>query len=101
LSVPRILVVTTAVLALAVAFAPSQAWAPMAPKNCGTLSAKGKRYQVKADQIRCDTARRQAARYLRHGTKPRGYSCKSYSASETSIKFRCTKGVRVVFAIRR
>jgi hypothetical protein len=101
LSASRILVLTTAVLALAVAFAPFQAWAPTAPKACGTLSAKGKRYQVKADQIRCSTARRQAGRYLRYGTKPRGYSCKTYSASETSIKFRCTKGVRVLFAIRR
>jgi hypothetical protein len=100
LTVSRILVVTTAVLALAVAFAPYQAWAPVAPKNCGMLAAKGKRYNIKADQIRCTTARRQARRYLRANRKPRGYSCQNYGRS-TSIKFRCWKGQRELFAIRR
>jgi hypothetical protein len=101
LSVSRVLVVTTAVLALAVAVAPFQAWAPVPPRNCGMMEAKGQRYNIKADQIRCTKARRYARRYLSYHRKPRGYSCKSYAASQTSIKFRCTKGSRVVFAIRR
>jgi hypothetical protein len=100
LTVPRILVVVVAAAALTVAFAPQQAWAPVPPKDCGMLSAKGKRYQIKADQLRCRTARRLAARYLRYGSKPRGYSCRTYGPG-TAIKFRCSKGERVIFAIRR
>jgi hypothetical protein len=100
LSVPRILVAVTAVLAMAVVFAPTQAWAPVAPKNCGMLASKGKRYNVKADQIRCRTARRQARRYLASHRKPRGYSCRNYGRG-TRIEFRCWKGQRVLFAIRR
>jgi hypothetical protein len=100
LSVPRILVVTTAVLALAVAFAPFQAWAPVPPRNCGMLEAKGKRYNIKSDQIRCRKARRYARSYLSSHREPRGYSCRDYGRG-TSIKFRCSKGARVVFAIKR
>ena len=100
MTVPRILVFVVAATALTVAFAPQQAWAPVPPKDCGRLSAKGKSYQIKADQIRCSTARRHAARYLRYGIKPRGYSCRTYSGG-TAIKFRCSKGARVIFAIRR
>jgi hypothetical protein len=100
LSVSRIIVLTTAVLALAVAFAPFQAWAPVPPRNCGMLEVKGKRYNIKADQIRCGKARRYAKRYLAFHRKPRGYSCRDYGAG-TSIKFRCWKGQRELFAIRR
>jgi hypothetical protein len=100
LSVSRILVLTTAVLALAVAFAPFQAWAPVPPRNCGMLEAKGKRYNIKADQIRCRKARRMARGYLSSHNEPRGYDCRDYSGG-TSIKFRCSKGARVLFAIKR
>jgi hypothetical protein len=100
LSVPRILVLTAAALALAVAIAPYQAWAPVPPRNCGMLEAKGKRFNIKADQIRCRTARKYARRYLVSHRRPRGYSCRDYGRG-TSIKFRCSKGARVLFAIRR
>jgi hypothetical protein len=100
LSVPRILVVVTAALAVAVIFAPSQAWAPVPPRNCGMLEEGGKRFNIKADQLRCGPARRYARRYLGSHTKPRGYSCRDYGR-ETSIKFRCSRGERVLFAIRR
>ncbi len=96
----RILVVATAVTALLVALAPQSAWAPVAPKNCGMLEAKGKRYNIKADQIRCRRARRYARRYLVSHRRPRGYSCRDYGRG-TRIEFRCSKGVRVLFAIRR
>ena len=99
MTVPRILVVTTAVLAIAVALAP-QAWAPVPPRNCGMMEAKGRLFNIKADQIRCRTARRYARRYLVRHHRPRGYSCRDYGR-QTSIKFRCSKGVRVLFAIRR
>jgi hypothetical protein len=70
------------------------------PKNCGKLEAKGKRYNVKADQMRCRTARKHARRYLTGAGKPRGYTCRNYGR-DTKIKFRCSKGIKVVFAIRR
>jgi hypothetical protein len=100
LSVPRILVVVTAALAMAVALAPSPAWAPVPPRNCGMLEQAGKRYNIKADQLRCSRARRYARRYLASHRRPRGYTCRDYGRG-TSIKFRCSKGARVIFAIRR
>jgi hypothetical protein len=100
LSGPRILVVVTAVFALAAGLAPSPAWAPVPPRNCGMLEQSGKRFNIKADQLRCRTARKYARRYLGSHTRPRGYSCRDYGR-ETSIKFRCSKGNRVIFAIRR
>ena len=96
----RVIVAASALVALVVALSPGSAWAPVPPKNCGMVAAKGKRFNIKADQIRCTTARRQAKRYLRHGKRPSGYSCKTFGSS-TSIKFRCSKGPRVLFAIRR
>ena len=95
----RSLVVTAITLALLVALA-GPAWAPVPPRNCGMLEAKGKRFNIKADQIRCTRARRYARRYLVEHVKPSGYSCRTYGR-ETSIAFRCSKGARVLFAIRR
>jgi hypothetical protein len=100
LFVRRFLVLVTAALALAVVFAPSQAWAPVPPRNCGMLTEGGKRFNIKADQLRCRTARRYARRYLDSHRRPRGYSCRDYGRG-TSIEFRCWKGQRVLFAIRR
>jgi hypothetical protein len=100
LSVPRILVVFTAALAAAVVFAPSAAWAPVPPRNCGMLAEGDKRFNIKADQLRCRTARRYARRYLASHNRPRGYTCRDYGRG-TSIEFRCSKGQRVIFAIRR
>ena len=98
--VPRIVVLTTAVLALVAALAPYQAWAPVPPKNCGMLEARGKLFNIKADQLRCRTARRYARRYLVYRDRPSGYSCRDYGR-ETRIEFRCWRGTKVVFAIRR
>jgi hypothetical protein len=100
LTFPRILAVTTGLLALAAALAP-QAWAPVPPRDCGMVEANGQRFNVKADQIRCRKARRYTRRYLVSDRKPRGYSCQDFKPSETHVRFRCTKGVRVLFAIRR
>jgi hypothetical protein len=88
-----------AVLTLALVVAPGAA-ATVPPKNCGTISVKSKRYQIKADQMRCDTAKTYSRRYLRSHTRPSGYRCSDY-ASGTKLKFRCYKRVRVFFAIRR
>jgi len=86
-------------LATAVAFAP-QAWAPVPPRDCGNIAAKGKRYNIRADSLRCGRARTHADRYLTYGRRPSGYSCRNYGRG-TRIKFRCSRGSRVIFAIRR
>ena len=87
----RVIAAASALAALVVTLSPGSAWAPVPPKNCGMVAAKGKRFNIKADQIRCTTARRQAKRYLRYGRRPSG----------TRIKVRCAKGRRTLFAIRR
>lgn len=83
---------------LAVLSPPAGAIVP--PRDCGTLKAKGTRYGIKADQLRCRTARTYASRYLNERRRPRGYRCRNYGR-ETRIRFRCSRGVRVFFAIRR
>ena len=75
------------------------AGATVPPKNCGTMVVKGRTYQVKADQIRCRTARDYARRYLSSADAPSGWRCRSFTSSK--MKFRCTRGIRVVFAIKR
>ena len=96
----RIIVASAGVaLAAALALAPA-AVATVPPKNCGMLSVSGKRYQIKADQMRCSSAKTYSRRYLRSHSRPSGYSCRDYSSS-TKLKFRCSKRVRVFFAIRR
>jgi len=78
----------------------SGAGATVPPKNCGTMTVKSKRYQIKADQMRCATAKTYSRRYLSRHARPSGYRCTDFSSS-TKLKFRCAKGVRVFFAIRR
>jgi hypothetical protein len=87
-----------AAILLLVTAAPSPA--PVAPRNCGMMTVKGQRYQVKADQIRCRTAKSWTRAYLSRSSRPSGYSCRNYS-SGTSLKFRCWKRERVFFAIKR
>jgi hypothetical protein len=89
-------------LALAVACAmlatPSAAIVP--PTDCGVISVKGKRYDIKADQLRCKTAKPYASRYLSTRHRPSGYTCRNFGA-ETKLKFRCSRGIKVFFAIKR
>jgi hypothetical protein len=84
---------------LALTLAPSGAGAIVPPRNCGMLEVGGARYNIKADQIRCRPARKYSKRYLQSGWRPSGYSCRRYSGS--ALRFRCTKGIRSYFAIRR
>ena len=94
-------ILTACVLAFAIfALHAAPSPAPVPPKNCGHIEVHGRDYQVKAD-IRCKKARRYARRYLAGKGKPTGWSCQRYSPSETAIAFRCTKGSRSLFAIRR
>jgi hypothetical protein len=96
----RGIAVVVAALALAVVLAPGKAWAPVPPRDCGMLDVRGKRFNVKADQIRCRIARRYTKSYLTSARAPTGFRCRDYGR-ETKIEFRCTKGDRVLFAIRR
>lgn len=89
-------------IALAVACAalatPSAAIVP--PTDCGIIRVKGKRYDIKADQLRCTTAKPWASKYLSTRKRPSGYTCRTYG-SETKLKFRCSRGIKVFFAIKR
>jgi hypothetical protein len=87
----------SAIAALALA-APAPAVVP--PKDCGKMAVDGKHYRIKADQLRCETARKYAKRYLKKHDRPRGYDCESYGGG-TRIEFRCQNGIKVIFAIRR
>ncbi|HVF77791.1 MAG TPA: hypothetical protein VNA28_05795 [Solirubrobacteraceae bacterium] len=86
------------VAALAALASPGHAIVP--PIDCGAMTVNAKRYTIKADQLRCATARSHARRYLSSKIKPTGYTCRNYGA-DTKLKFRCSRGVRVFFAIRR
>jgi hypothetical protein len=99
---PRATVVAlAAAVVLALALAPVQrAGATVPPKNCGMLTVNGKRYQIKADQMRCSTAKSHSRRYLRSHSRPSGYRCSDFDGG-TKLAFRCHRSVRVFFAIRR
>lgn len=77
--------------ALVVAFAlvaPTQAGAIVPSKNCGTFTIGGKRYQVKADQIRCSTAISYAKTLIRTKRRPTGYRCVKGS-SGSKLLYNC------------
>ncbi len=82
-----------------IAAAPASAIVP--PRDCGFLTVKAQRYNIKADQMSCSDARAFSKNYLTSTTrKPKGYRCTRYGA-ETKLKFRCVKGARNFFAIKR
>ena len=81
------------------AFAPAGR-AIVPPADCGIVKVDGKRYAVKADQLRCRTAKPHASRYLSTHRRPSGYTCRDFSRA-TKLKFRCSRGIKVFFAIRR
>jgi hypothetical protein len=91
--------IATLLAVAGLALMPAPAPAPVPPKDCGFLTVKNKRLNVKADQLRCAPARKYTRRYMK-GDKPRGFACTDYG-SETAIEFRCSKGAKVFFAIRR
>jgi hypothetical protein len=73
--------------------------ATVPPKNCGPLTVGSKRYTIKADQLRCSTAKADAKAYLVSRKKPSGFTCRDFKGSK--MTFRCNKGIKVFFAIRR
>lgn len=86
---------------MVLALTPALSWGPVPPKDCGFIKVKSHRYNIKADQLRCDPAKRYSRSYLGENHKPKGYSCTKYSPSETAVRFRCTKGQKTFFAIAR
>jgi hypothetical protein len=95
---PILLLGAAATIALAGWAGPVSAIVP--PKDCGFQRIGHKRYNIKADQLRCRDAVPMARAYLAHHTRPRGYRCHNYTGG-TSLKFRCERGIKVFFAIRR
>ena len=93
-------------LALAVAgtaLAATHAGAIVPPKDCGRISVGSHRYNIKADQLKCSSARRYSARYLRTRHGPRDYACHRFRGS--ALVFRCVNTRanpdRTFFAIKR
>jgi hypothetical protein len=81
--------------------ATSQAIVP--PKNCGTITVKGDRYNIKADQLTCRSARTYAERYLGSNVRPRSYSCRRYKGSALVARCVNTRANpdRTIFMIKR
>lgn len=92
---------------LAVAFAllaPVHAGAIVPPRDCKFMTIKGKRYNIKADQLKCTTARKYAEAYIRTSHKPSAYKCVKGSKG-SSLAFNCVAKKynpdRTFFAIKR
>ena len=97
---PRLLAILLVVACGLLAAVAPRGDAIVPPTDCGTLTVKGHRYNIKADQLRCRTARPYAKRYLVTHRPRTGYRCRDFG-SETKLKFRCSHGIKVFFAIRR
>ena len=95
----RLSTALTTVVVAALAAAPAPAVVP--PRDCGTMSVSGKRYQVKVDQISCRSGKSYSKSYITRRTKPRGYTCKRYPVRKGRVSFYCNDGRKVFFAIRR
>jgi len=91
----RLAVVTLAL----VGATPALASATVPPRNCGPLTVANRHYVIKADQLRCTTAKTSAKNYLVSHRRPKGFSCRDFKGSK--MTFRCSKGIQVFFAIRR
>jgi hypothetical protein len=91
-------VLLTSLCLLVVAAPPTRAVVP--PKDCGRIKANHHQHDIKADQMPCKTARRDSRRFIEDGRKPKGFSCQKYG-HDTQLEFRCEKGIKVFFAIRR
>jgi hypothetical protein len=90
---------TALVLALALA-APAAAPAIVPPRDCGFKTVNGKRYNIKADGVRCRWAKPRAVAYLREGTRPSGWTCRRYQ--DTALKFKCFRGnTKSFYGIKR
>ena len=95
-----LLVTATAALAV-LAPAASARPMPVPPQDCGFMTVKGKRYNVKADRLRCCKAEGYVEAYFKRGVKPKRFTCQTPPRAETTIRLRCFKGKVEFFAIQR
>jgi hypothetical protein len=73
--------------------------ATVPPNDCGFLSAKGHRYNIKSHLVTCRRSREWSKAYLVERRRPRGWSCRRYK--DSALVFRCRRGGRDFFAIKR
>ena len=85
-------VIAVAAVTAAVAAAPAPAIVP--PTDCGPMEVSGKRYKIKADQLRCNQAREFALAYLQNGDRPRGYECVRMASPARSSSSAASRGSR-------
>ena len=69
------------------------------PVGCGFIAIEDTRYEVKADRIPCDTARKWVRRFIKGKGGPAGYQCDPVS-SGTAVAAHCRMGHKDFFAIR-
>src|SRR3954463_3946208 len=98
---PLVPAVVLGAVAALLATAPGQAIVP--PKNCGSITVKHHRYNIKGDQLPCKQARAYAATYIARHKRPRGYGCHRFSGS--ALVAKCvntrTNPDRTIFIIKR
>ena len=59
------------------------AGAIVAPVQCGSITVKGKKWKITADQVRCSTAKKWSETYIRTFKEPRYYDCRRGSAGSS------------------
>jgi hypothetical protein len=98
---PLVPALALAVIAALLAAAPGHAIVP--PKNCGSITVKHHRYNIKGDQLPCKQARSYAATYVGHHKTAHGYRCQRFSGS--ALVAKCvnthTNPDRTIFIIKR
>jgi hypothetical protein len=77
------------------------AHAVVPPRDCGMLTLKGHRYQIKVDQITCADGKTFSRGYVERKVTPRGYACKKFPVKKRRVRFNCVNGRRVFFGILR
>ena len=98
---PLRLALGTLVASMAATALALPAAATVSPSNCGRTEVRGKTYEIKTHVISCRRGKPMAVDYLRTGRRPRGYSCRDYSARVTKFRFICRRGGSDFLAIRR
>ena len=73
--------------------------ATVPPTDCGTIRAKGSRYDVKSHRVSCGRARAWSKAYLVRRKRPSGWRCERYM--DSALVFRCRRGGRDFFAVKR
>jgi hypothetical protein len=72
---------------------------PVPPRDCGPMQLRGTTYTIKADKVRCTTARRWSRTYVLRRRAPRAWRCRRPVG--TRVKFTCRSRDRTFFGIRR